>query len=74
MIIKTLVINNFRSYYGEKVFEFQKGLNLILGANGDGKTTFYDALDFVLTIDDIERKSVSLASCVSKKMFAELAP
>lgn len=72
MIIKKLIIKNFRSYYGEKVFEFQKGLNLILGANGDGKTTFYDALDFVLTDDDYERRSTSLASCVSKKMFAEL--
>ncbi|MBR6416374.1 MAG: AAA family ATPase [Bacteroidales bacterium] len=72
MIIKKLVIKNFRSYYGEKVFEFQKGLNLILGANGDGKTTFYDALDFVLTDADFERKSTPLSSCVSKKMFAEL--
>ena len=74
MIIKKLVIKNFRSYYGEKVFEFQKGLNLILGANGDGKTTFYDALDFVLTDADFERKSTPLSSCVSKKMFAELKP
>lgn len=74
MIIKKLVIKNFRSYYGEKVFEFQKGLNLILGANGDGKTTFYDALDFVLTDADFERKSTSLSPCVSKKMFAELKP
>lgn len=74
MIIKKLVIKNFRSYYGEKVFEFQKGLNLILGANGDGKTTFYDALDFVLTDADFERKSTPLSSCVSKKMFAELQP
>lgn len=72
MIIKKLVIKNFRSYYGEKVFEFHKGLNLILGANGDGKTTFYDALDFVLTDADFERKSFSLSSCVSRKMFAEL--
>ena len=74
MIIKKLVIQNFRSYYGQKVFEFGKGLNLILGANGDGKTTFYDALDFVLTIEDVERKSMPLSSCVSKKMFAELKP
>lgn len=74
MIIKKLVIKNFRSYYGEKVFEFRKGLNLILGANGDGKTTFYDALDFVLTDADFERKSTPLSSCVSKKMFAELKP
>lgn len=74
MIIKKLILQNFRSYYGQKVFEFQNGLNLILGANGDGKTTFYDALDFVLSIDDVERKNVSLRSCVSKKFFEELRP
>lgn len=74
MVIKKLVLQNFRSYYGQKVFEFGPGLNLILGANGDGKTTFYDALDFVLTIEDADRKSMPLSSCVSKKMFAELKP
>ena len=73
MLIKRLVIKNFRSYYGEKVFEFQRGLNLILGANGDGKTTFYDALDFVLTDKDHESASVSLSSCVSAKMLANLS-
>ena len=57
MIIKKLIICNFRSYFGEKVFEFKKGLNLILGANGDGKSTFYDALDFVLTDNSTEKTS-----------------
>lgn len=74
MLIKRLVIKNFRSYYGEKVFEFQRGLNLILGANGDGKTTFYDALEFVLTDKDHESTSISLSSCVSAKMLAKLSP
>lgn len=74
MIIKKLIICNFRSYFGEKVFEFKKGLNLILGANGDGKSTFYDALDFVLTDNSTEKTNVSLASHVSAKMFNELLP
>lgn len=74
MIIKKLIIRNFRSYYGEKVFEFKKGLNLILGANGDGKSTFYDALDFVLTDNSVEKSTISLGSQVSKKMFRELLP
>jgi hypothetical protein len=74
MIIKRFIIQNFRSYYGEKVFEFQKGLNLILGANGDGKTTFYDALDFVLSDTTDRGNDVPLSSCVSAKMFHELGP
>lgn len=48
MIIKSLIIKNFRSYYGENAFEFPQGLTLIIGDNGDGKTTFYDAIEWLL--------------------------
>lgn len=42
MIIKEIKIKNFRSYYGDKNdFKFSDGLTLILGDNGDGKTTFF---------------------------------
>lgn len=45
MIIKEIRIKNFRSYYGDNNrFELSNGLTLILGDNGDGKTTFFDAL------------------------------
>lgn len=40
MIIKQIIIKNFRSYYGENKFDFSDGLTLIIGDNGDGKTTF----------------------------------
>ena len=40
MIIKNINIRNFRSYYGENSFDFSSGLTLIIGDNGDGKTTF----------------------------------
>ena len=54
MIIKEIRIKNFRSYYGDNnIFEFSDGLTLILGDNGDGKTTFFDALQWLFntTID-----------------------
>ena len=54
MIIKEIRIKNFRSYYGDKnTFELSDGLTLILGDNGDGKTTFFEALQWLLntTID-----------------------
>lgn len=70
MQIKKLIIYNFRSYYGMKVFNFSEGLNLILGSNGDGKTTFFDALSWVLN-PSIELKKESV---VSAKMFKELKP
>lgn len=43
MIIKKIEIENFRSYYKSNVFELVNSLNLIIGSNGDGKTTFYEA-------------------------------
>jgi len=54
MIIKEIRIKNFRSYYGDNNhFEFSDGLTLILGDNGDGKTTFFEALQWLFntTID-----------------------
>ncbi|MCD8296075.1 MAG: AAA family ATPase, partial [Prevotella sp.] len=48
MIIKKVTIKNFRSYYGENTFEFSDGLTLIIGDNGDGKTTFFEALQWLL--------------------------
>jgi len=54
MIIKEIRIKNFRSYYGDSnIFELSDGLTLILGDNGDGKTTFFEALQWLFntTID-----------------------
>lgn len=61
MILKELRIRNFRSYYGENVFEFKDGLTLIIGGNGDGKTTFYDSLDWLFntSIDDKSVNNIS---------------
>lgn len=76
MLIKKLTIYNFRSYYGKKVFEFSDHLNLILGSNGDGKTTFFDAINWVLTPDYAPKseddKLPEDSTLVSAKMFKEL--
>ena len=59
MIIRRIEIENFRSYYGnENIFEFGDGLTLILGDNGDGKSTFFEALQWLLDIsktDDVQK-------------------
>lgn len=76
MKIKKLTICNFRSYYGKKEFVFGDRLNLILGSNGDGKTTFFEALDWVLTPSEAARQNkepeVKLESLISAKMFRNL--
>lgn len=76
MIIKKLTICNFRSYYGVKEFAFSNKLNLILGSNGDGKTTFFEALNWVLTPTEAAKQNkeadVKLESLISAKMWRNL--
>lgn len=76
MYLQKLTIYNFRSYYGKKEFVFSRHLNLILGSNGDGKSTFFDALGWALTPDyALQRGEDGLdeTSLVSAKMFRELS-
>ncbi|XWW48018.1 AAA family ATPase [Fibrella sp. USSR17] len=48
MFINQIVINNFLCYAGsDNRFEFSEGLNLVLGANGYGKSKLYDAFQWV---------------------------
>ncbi len=53
MIIKKIEIENFLCYYwnsstnDKNIFEFSNGLNIILGENGEGKTKFFEAVDWL---------------------------
>ena len=67
MIIKKIVITNFRSYYGENTFELSKGLTLIIGGNGDGKTTFFEALEWLFNTSQTEDKTERVLSAKRKK-------
>ena len=69
MIIRRISIRNFRSYYGnDNNFELSQGLTLILGDNGDGKTTFYEALAWLF---DTTHDNNSMSN-VSEKLKSEL--
>lgn len=58
MVLKELVIQNFRSYYGnDNRFEFNpEGLTLVIGDNGDGKTTFFEALEWLFDTTGLREK------------------
>ena len=69
MIIKKIEIENFRSYYKLNTFEFINGFNLIIGSNGDGKTTFYEALEWLFRTDGTNKMDTKF---ISKKRSDEL--
>ena len=51
MIIDKITLKNFQCYSGEhseNMFEFTRGVNLIIGDNGAGKSKLYDAFYWVL--------------------------
>ena len=71
MIIKKIEIQNFRSYYKENSFELIDGFNLIIGSNGDGKTTFFEALEWLFRTDGSNKMDTKY---ISKKRCEELMP
>lgn len=68
MIINEIKINNFRSYYGNNHLSLSKGLTLIIGDNGDGKTTLFEALEWLFDTTSENRKD----SHISEKRKSEL--
>lgn len=52
------------------MFEFVNGLNLILGWHGDGKTTFFDALEWLFRTDGTRKTEIKF---ISKKRIEELS-
>ena len=70
MIIKSITLENFRSYYGENAIEVGNRLTLMIGANGEGKTTFFEALEWLFDTADLLPKVDT--KYVSKKRISEL--
>lgn len=48
MQINSITICNFQSYYGEQTLELSKGLNLIIGKGGKGKSKLFNAFYWAL--------------------------
>lgn len=68
MIIKEITIENFRSYYGTNTVKLNDGLILFIGDNGDGKTTFFEALEWLFDTSTQNKDS----RLISEKKIAEL--
>ena len=48
MIIKSIEIVNFLSYYEKTLFKFDEGATLVIGQNNTGKSKLFDAYNWVL--------------------------
>jgi DNA sulfur modification protein DndD len=68
MKIKEINIENFRSYYGKNTVKFHDGLVLLVGDNGDGKTTFFEALEWLF---DTSKQNMD-SRLISEKRISEL--
>lgn len=70
MIFKKLELHNFKSHKST-IIEFTKGINVIVGENGAGKSTIFEGISFALfkqhtgkRIDDLVRNNTSEMSVV----------
>ncbi|REA58217.1 hypothetical protein DSL64_21665 [Dyadobacter luteus] len=68
MIIRKIQIENYLCYYDSNIFELSEGLNIILGENGEGKTKFFEAVDWLFNGENRE-----LNMLVSAKKLDETA-
>lgn len=66
MILKEITIENYLCYYGSKKFNLANGLNVFIGENGEGKTKFFEALEWLFNNDND-----NLELLVSKKVLEE---
>ncbi|MGP5392227.1 AAA family ATPase [Enterococcus hirae] len=49
MRLKKLIIKNFRNYSGETIFDLSKDITILYGENGNGKSSFFDAVEWCVT-------------------------
>lgn len=68
MIINKLTLINFMCYYDRKTFEFADGLNIILGHNGDGKSTIFTAFNWIFD----QYSNLKLSDVYSKMKYSEI--
>lgn len=75
MIIKNIELTNFRNYDSQKLF-FDKGINVLVGKNAQGKTNMLEAI-FLLTIGKSPRtakeKEMIKWDCTYSKITMEIS-
>ena len=77
MKLHSISLTNFLCYYGSNnKLTFDDGLNLVLGANGYGKSKLYDAFQWVFKdgiTDDSAPGRIKNTSFLKKELISEKA-
>ena len=74
MYLSDLKIEGYRLFKNTKIIHFDKGLNVLIGENGCGKSTVIDAIRLLLNEDEYARNGVSeedFYSSIDKKIKAD---
>jgi DNA sulfur modification protein DndD len=66
MIIQKITIENYLCYYDVNPFELSDGLNIILGENGEGKTKFFEAVDWLFNGENRDLNLLVSAKALEK--------
>ena len=59
MFLEKLKITGYKNFRNEFTVQFTKGLNVLLGENGVGKTAIIDAIRLILLEDEFGRRGIS---------------
>ena len=61
MFLKSITVNNYRSFFGENTFEFrfndENNINMIYGKNGCGKSTLVNAIHWCIYGEEISNEN-----------------
>lgn len=74
MIIKSLVMKNFKSHWDTRI-EFNTGISIIMGGNGAGKSSILEAVSFALFKQHSGKKIeqlITIGNNGNKKMVVQL--
>lgn len=71
MIIKKISIENYLCYSGVKEFELSNGLNIILGENGEGKTKFFEAVEWLFNGSNNNLSALVSAKTLNETVLGE---
>ena len=71
MIIRKIQIDNYLCYYDTNTFELSEGLNIILGENGEGKTKFFESVDWLFNGENRELDMLVSAKKLNKTEIGE---